>query len=79
MSLDWATWPEADSARVVLVVIFLVVLAKLLLGADRPRPSAIRLASPAFVALDAHCAEQLASDLGAAFREYLGPGRDRSE
>jgi len=76
MSIDWPTRAEDAPALVALVAIFVVLLVRLLLGGDKRRESAIRLASPAFVALDAESAEHVAAELGAAFRDYIdGPRR----
>ena len=75
MSIDWPTRAEDAPAILALVAIFVVVLVTLLLGGDKRRQSAIRLASPAFVALDAESAEQVAGELGAAFRDYIAAPR----
>ena len=75
MSIDWPTRAEDAPAIVALVAIFVVLLVRLLLGGDKQRQSAIRLASPAFVALDDESAEHVAGELGAAFRDYIDGSR----
>jgi hypothetical protein len=77
MSNDWSMRPEDAAASLAATVIFFVLLATIILGGNRQRESAIRLASPAFVLLDADSAQQVASDLGATFREYVGVQRRR--
>lgn len=73
MSIDWPTRADDAPAIIALVAIVVLALAALLTGGPKRRESAIRLASPAFVAVDAESAEQVATELGAAFRDYIRP------
>ena len=76
MSPDWPTRPDEAPAILSFVAILVVLLVTVLLGGDELRPSAIRLALPAFVPLDAESAREVAGELGAAFREYMGAEHD---
>ncbi len=77
MSSDWPTGPEDADGTLAFIAVLFVLFVTLLLGGNRRREGSIRLAGPAFVPLDADNAQQVASELGAAFREYMGAERRR--
>ena len=73
MSLPWPSQSDDLSASVVFVGILLAVLVSLLLGNGWRREGNVRLASPTFVPLDDDGAQQVATELGAAFNQYMRP------
>ena len=76
MSLDWPSGSQDVYGGLGLLALLIILLVVFFLGDDERRPpSRIRLASPAFVALDDESAEHVAAELGAAFREYIAAPR----